>query len=210
MKIHRDILTGLLACTASRKGSHPAYVNLAISADGKKMYAANGYILAVGDIEGGEEIANAVIDANDVAQLLRDLRSSRLMYVTLELDYDTRDGKPSLTSWVPALEARAVGGQRVSGETKRRIAILHDAQPFASPVSLINEHPTYSGVDGSGCIAIKPSQLNVIQKVMKPFSCVYVMAGYTSGRSSWWIGRAQKNEEIRLLVMPAHPGEWPE
>lgn len=200
MKIHRDILTGLLACTASRKGSHPAYVNLAISADGKKMYAANGYILAVGDIEGGEDIANAVIDANDVAQLLRDLRSSRLMYVTLELDYDTRDGKPSLTMKVPT----------AVGPIKRRIAILHDAQPFASPVTLINEHPPYGGAGGSGRIAIKPSQLNVIQKVMKPFPCVYVMAGYTSVRCSWWIGRAQKNEEIRLLVMPAHPGEWPE
>lgn len=199
MRIHRDILTGLMCCLATKQADQVIYRNLAISADGKKMYAGNGHLLGIGDlIDCDMAVAGAIIDANDVAQYLRDIKRTRAIYVDFQVTWDTRDGKPALAAWVP------MG----IGEGKVHIGLLHNAPRFPDPTGLIEASaPVISGENSR--IAIGYKELAIIQKALKPFTFTYVYAPKAVNVPSWWMGKASKDSELRIMVMPGHPGVWP-
>lgn len=199
MRIHRDILAGLLCCLSTKQADPPTYRNLAISADGTKMYAANGHVLGVGDLlEPEASLANAIVDANDVTQFMRNLKRSRAVYIQLDVNWDTRDGKPSLAGWVP------IG----IGIAKMNIAVLHDAPRFPDPTAIIEASAPDPSKSNSR-LAIGYKEHAIVQKALKTFTFTYVYAPPAVNVPSWWIGKASAESELRLMVMPSHPGVWP-
>lgn len=200
VRIHRDILAGLLACTTSARGRNPVYANIGVSSDGTKLYAADSTILAVGDCDGFSLIPGAVLSGTDLAQFARNHARTRLQWFTFELDWDNVDGKPRLLGLVPTQ----------FGEGKFGIRILHDQQ-FPDPTGLIEGHPFGQG---SSQFAVAASQLTRVAKVMKPLHTAFIVPGQNRSTSWWAIGRAMTTTkpapELRLLVMPVHTSEWPE
>lgn len=197
MKIHKDVLAGLHACTTTARGKNPIYANMGVSHDGKHLYAADGMLLGIGDIEDGEDLKNAVLSGEDIGTFLKGMpRTGVPIYCEFTEDVDGQ--LTASAPWLPNLYGR--------------LHIL-PGERFPDPWGLALGHPRDIMLNRSA-FAIDPDMLMRIAKIMKPFPNTFVYPGVTANTATWFIGYQQLGtvrSNLALLAMPTYvaPEDWP-